>query len=84
MSETPVSLIDQALMEVKDARQLDEIPVPEFPGEFDLGMVDGLLILLHARLIDKYPKAARDQVVRAIFRSLDEQIVPHVKDSDEH
>lgn len=72
MSEPDPSLLDKALMEVADARQLDEIPLPT--------QLDWRVILIRIDQIEQrimqFPRAARDGQLASLLSALRDEITP--------
>ena len=74
MSEPDESLLDKALMEVADARQLDETPLP--PSQPDWTMMLYRLDQAEWQIRHHHPKAARDGRLASILSALRDEITP--------
>jgi len=77
MSEPDPSLLDKALMEVADARELDETPLPRRP---DWEMMIYRLDQAERRIRMQHPKAARDAQLASFLRALRDEITPFCGD----
>jgi len=77
MSEPDPSLLDKALMEVADARELDETPLPPQP---DWEMMIYRLDQIEQRLLNAHPRAGRDGTLAAFLRALRDEITPFCGD----
>jgi len=78
MSEPDPSLLDKALMEVADARELDETPLPEPVPDWE--MMIYRLDQAERRIRTQHPKAARDPQLAAFLRALRDEITPFCGD----
>ncbi len=78
MSEPDPSLLDKALMEAQDARELDETPLPEPVPDWE--MMIYRLDQIERRLLNTHPRAARDGTLSAFLRALRDEITPFCGD----
>lgn len=77
MSEPDPSLLDKALMEVADARELDEVPLPE--QQPDWTMMLTRVRQIETILLRKHPRAARDPELAATINALADEITPFME-----